>query len=46
MSKAEILVTELGEMRDMIACLAIYNGAARWKGSSTVTNFDETLEVK
>lgn len=45
MSKAEILVTELGEMKDMIACLAIYNGTARFKSRSTVTNFDKTLEV-
>ena len=27
MDKREILATRLGEMRDMIACLAIYHGA-------------------
>lgn len=27
MSRQEILCTRVGEMRDMIACLAIYNGA-------------------
>lgn len=27
MARQEIMVTRLGEMLDMIACLAIYNGA-------------------
>lgn len=27
MSRQEILCTRVGEMRDMIACLSIYNGA-------------------
>ena len=45
MSKAEILVTELGELRDMISCLAIYNGAARYRSRSVLTRFDDTLEV-
>lgn len=27
MTRQEILCTRVGEMRDMIACLSIYNGA-------------------
>lgn len=27
MTRQEIMATRVGEMRDMIACLAIYNGA-------------------
>lgn len=31
MSKQEILVTPIGEMDDMISCLAIYEGSAKPK---------------
>lgn len=31
MTKAEILCTPLGEMQDMISCMAIYNGSAKQK---------------
>jgi hypothetical protein len=31
MTKQEILVTRVGEMLDMIACFAIYNGNAKPK---------------
>lgn len=44
MSKAEILVTRIGEMRDMIACMAISRGAAP-KAKKRKLSFLETLEV-
>lgn len=31
MGKEEILVTPIGEMLDMISCLAIYEGSAKQK---------------
>ena len=44
MEKREILVTRLGEMRDMLACLAIYHGANP-KNSTKKLSFLETLRV-
>lgn len=44
MSKAEILVTPVGEMRDMLDCLAIYNGASPKKKARKMSLL-ETLEV-
>lgn len=43
MSKAEILVTTVGEMQDMIACMAIVNGVAKEKKRMT---FDEMLALR
>ena len=31
MTKQEIMVTKVGELKDMISCLAIYNGSAKPK---------------
>ena len=45
MSKAEILTTAVGEMRDMIACLAIYHGA-KPKKKARKLSFLETMEVE
>lgn len=44
MSKQEILCTRVGEMRDMIACLSIFNGA-KPKTQQKKLSFLETLEV-
>ena len=43
MSKAEILVTSVGEMQDMIACIAISNGVAKEKKT---LSFDEALALR
>lgn len=43
MSKAEILVTTVGEMQDMIACMAIANGHAKEKKRLT---FEEMLALR
>lgn len=44
MEKAEILITPVGEMRDMIACLSIYHGA-KPKKIHRKLSFLDTLEV-
>ncbi len=44
MGTREILTTRLGEMRDMIACLAIFNGAPPKVKKKKLT-FLETLDV-
>ena len=44
MAKREILCTRVGEMRDMIACTAIFNGA-KPKTRQKQLSFSETLEV-
>ncbi len=44
MSKQEILCTRIGEMRDMIACFAIRNGAEP-KPKQKQLRFLDTLEV-
>lgn len=43
MSRAEILATRYGEMLDMIACLAIYNGAT--PKADAITAYDEAINV-
>lgn len=45
MSKAEILVTTVGEMQDMIACMAIVNGVATEKKKRSM-NFDDALAMR
>lgn len=45
MSKAEILITTVGEMRDMLACMAIYQGA-KPKKKTRKLSFLETMEVE
>ena len=44
MGRREILLTPIGEMRDMIACSAIYHGA-KPKRKQKKLSFLETLEV-
>ena len=44
MTKQEILCTRLGEMLDMVSCLAIYNGAPP-KQKSKKLFFLEQMEV-
>lgn len=44
MGKREIMATRYGEMLDMIACFAIYNGAEPGETRRKLS-FDETLEV-
>lgn len=44
MSKAEILCTTIGEMMDMISCLAIYNGHA--KPAAPKLTFAEILNLR
>lgn len=43
MSKAEILVTTVGEMSDMMACYAIEHGLAKEKKH---LSFDEMLSLR
>lgn len=45
MSKREILVTRYGEMADMIACFAIYNGAEP-KEKHKKLSYDEAINVR
>lgn len=45
MTGREVMVTRVGEMRDMIACLAIYHGADP-KPKQKHLSFLETLEVR
>ena len=44
MDRREIMLTPVGEMRDMIACMAIFNGA-KPKQKKKKLSFLETLEV-
>ena len=45
MDKREIMDTTIGEMADMISCLAIYEGNAVPK-KKTVTDFDEAIKMR
>lgn len=45
MGRQEIMVTRYGEMLDMIACLAIYNGATPKKKQKHWT-FEEAMKVR
>ena len=44
MSKAEIMVTTVGEMSDMVACRMVENGLAKEKKKSM--SFDEMLSLR
>lgn len=46
MSRQEILCTPLGEMRDMISCLAIYEGMARPAKKKKKMSYDEVMEMR
>ena len=43
MSKAEIMVTTIGEMSDMMACMAIENGVVKEKKRKS---FDDMLMLR
>lgn len=45
MSRQEIIVTPFGEMMDMIACLAIYEGRADQKIRRPVS-YDEAISMR
>lgn len=45
MTRQETLVTRLGEMNDLIACLAIYNGTAHEKGDP-LQSFERALQMR
>lgn len=44
MSRTEVLLTKVGEMMDMIACLSIYNGAAEPKERKKT--YDEVMSLR
>lgn len=44
MSRQEVMVTRYGEMRDMISCLSIYNGASPKRAKKKFT-FDQAMEL-
>lgn len=46
MSKREILVTPYAEMLDMLACLAIDNGAKQKAQKKKITQFNQMLNVR
>jgi hypothetical protein len=47
MNRREILITTIGEMSDMLACLAIYEGTAVPKKKlSRITNFDDAIKLR
>ncbi len=45
MTKQEIMVTKVGELRDMISCLAIYSGSANPKKKQRNLSFEEQMGV-
>lgn len=46
MTRQEILVTKVGEMLDMIACLAIFNGSAKPKKKRKKMSYLEIMQLK
>lgn len=46
MGKAEILITPIGEMLDMISCLAIYNGTAKPKKKRKKLSYQEIMALR
>lgn len=45
MSRQEILCTRVGEMRDMIACLAVYNGADPKKNNKRLS-YEQAVKLR
>lgn len=45
MSKQEVLSTPLGEMLDMISCLAIYSGGAKEKTKADFS-FEQAMALR
>lgn len=46
MSRQEVLCTPFGEMRDMISCLAIYEGLAKQKKQKKKMSYDEAIAMR
>lgn len=46
MGRAEIMATRYGEMLDLVACLAIYNGQAKNKKTRVVSGFENTMDLR
>ncbi len=46
MSGREIMLTPVGEMMDMISCLAVYNGTAEEKEKKKTWTFDEVMALR
>ena len=46
MDRREILVTRYGEMMDMIACLAIFNGSAKPKKRKPKLSYMEVMRLR
>lgn len=46
MSKGEILATGLGEMSDMIACMAIHEGGAMPKKEKIKWDYDDAINLR
>lgn len=45
MTKQEIMVTRVGEIKDMISCMTIYNGSAKPKQKQRNLSFIEQMDV-
>lgn len=45
MSKQEIMATRVGEMKDMISCFAIYNGATPKKKKKSLS-YEAAVKVR
>lgn len=45
MAKQEILLTRYGEMLDMIACFAIYNGNAKEKREKRKWKYEDAIAL-
>lgn len=46
MQRQEILITRVGEMRDMIACLLIDEGRADYKAPKKIWSYQEAIALK
>lgn len=46
MSKRETMLTPFGEMKDMISCLAIYEGLAKPKKGRKKWKYDEAIALR
>lgn len=46
MGKREILITKYGEMMDMIACLAIFNGSAKPKKRKPKLSYMQVMQLR
>lgn len=46
MTRQEIIITPIGEMQDMISCLAIYEGMAKQKKKKRKWSYDEAINLR